>query len=493
MMMANRLKGLVSKNKRRFQDDGFDLDLTYIYPNIIAMGFPAESLEGVYRNHIDDVIRFLEMKHKDHYQVYNLCSERTYDPARFHGHVQRFPFDDHNPPSIELIQAFCSDVSQWLAKDRKNVAVIHCKAGKGRTGVMICAYILHSRHLQNADQALEYYSKTRTNDKKGVTIPSQIRYVYYYENIIHNKRSYVPKPLLLCAIKFEMIPTFSGGICNPFFVIVHPRVEHYRSEVYDRVKKGDTSLLMVLRQPQVVCGDVMVEFFNKPKMMAKEKMFHFWFNTFFVTKEEVADFETLKQPVIRSHSDHTMARITGDPFTSSQSQRLLKKQLNSELLSKVTTHQIASLEPVNGKNESQVAMAVATTTTMASYSVKFQTTTTSTQDGPTQTSASVNLNLSDGSERMARISGGTSGRTYRVLLLQKMDIDKANKDKQHRLYPANFAVKLYFMETSESKSNAGLSVHDGSGGDVSDVSDGDEDESLSETDDDDEPVHWTHI
>ena len=58
------------------------------------------------------------------------CSERTYDASRFRGCVQRFPFDDHNPPSIELIKEFCNDVSQWLAKDRKNVAVIHCKAGK---------------------------------------------------------------------------------------------------------------------------------------------------------------------------------------------------------------------------------------------------------------------------------------------------------------------------------------------------------------------------
>jgi hypothetical protein len=41
--MATKLaRNLVSKQKRRFTQDGFDLDLSYITESIIAMGIPSQ-------------------------------------------------------------------------------------------------------------------------------------------------------------------------------------------------------------------------------------------------------------------------------------------------------------------------------------------------------------------------------------------------------------------------------------------------------------------
>lgn len=74
---------------------------------------------------------------------------------------------------------------KYLKADSKNIAAIHCKAGKGRTGVMISCYLLYSKMFKTAKDALSYYGMIRTMNNKGVTIPSQMRYVYYFEQFLH--------------------------------------------------------------------------------------------------------------------------------------------------------------------------------------------------------------------------------------------------------------------------------------------------------------------
>ncbi len=51
----NIIKKLVSKKKNRYISEDFDLDLTFVLPNVIAMGYPSTGLESYYRNSMKDV------------------------------------------------------------------------------------------------------------------------------------------------------------------------------------------------------------------------------------------------------------------------------------------------------------------------------------------------------------------------------------------------------------------------------------------------------
>jgi len=298
--MTKILKEAVSKKKNRFKEDGFNLDLTYINNRVIAMGFPSENVEAIYRNSMDDVRELLEKKHKDHYKIYNLCSERSYDISKFHSRVAVYPFDDHNPPEFGQMRPFCEDVAKWLDEHEDNVAVVHCKAGKGRTGLMICAYLLHSGTKTTANEVLEYYASIRTSDSKGVTIPSQRRYVDYYATLINDRLQYNPVKMYLTSIVIDALPQMGMGGHEGHiqFEIRQTSVRPYVSEVY-QARRSDGMINLLLPQPLLIVGDIKIEFIQKlkldilnlgqrPRYVDKKNLFHFWVNTFFIDQQRTS-------------------------------------------------------------------------------------------------------------------------------------------------------------------------------------------------------------
>ena len=151
------------------------------------MGFPSTGVQQLYRNSLSDIIKFFHVRHNDQVKVYNLCLEkdRIYNKNIFPNEkVGLFPATDHNPSPIKLILEFCIDICLYLIRNPDGVAAVHCKAGKGRTGVMICSYLVFSGLCQSSEKAFRYYARVRTKNNTGVTIASQKRYIKYFETFL---------------------------------------------------------------------------------------------------------------------------------------------------------------------------------------------------------------------------------------------------------------------------------------------------------------------
>jgi len=286
--------------------------LTYITPDVIVMSLPAMDYQTLYRNHINDVVRFLDEKHPSSYLVVNCCSEAyaNYPIDKFHGRVLRCSIDDHNVPPLHLLLSLCLEMKKWMDGGPKRVLVIHCKGGKGRSGSVICAWLLFSRACTDANQALTLFGHMRTDPTKvgriqGVETASQRRYVNYFSSVVE-KGGRLPS-LVYCEVMRIVVEfTFPEGeglrgySTGSNIIITHTDggpVSDLRLDKKNEIREGSKYVIEYMSQESVtVVRDTrIVILLEKDKARTITKgadiptateivFFYFWFHTAFVGK-----------------------------------------------------------------------------------------------------------------------------------------------------------------------------------------------------------------
>jgi phosphatidylinositol-3,4,5-trisphosphate 3-phosphatase/dual-specificity protein phosphatase PTEN len=229
------LREKVSGNKRRFQDSDYNLDLSYITPKIIAMAFPGEGFKSLYRNRIGDVKSFLDKHHKDKYKIINISGEK-YSYNVFDNKVLEYDWIDHQAPKISTLFVICKEIMEFLIKDPENIIAVNCRAGKGRTGTVICCFMIFAGLFCTPKDAFDYYSYKRFKSGEGVTQPSQKRYVYFFHEILNKKIMY-PLRMKINSIFVSNFPKSK----NKYYIKPHIEIYLENSNKLNFSNKKDNS------------------------------------------------------------------------------------------------------------------------------------------------------------------------------------------------------------------------------------------------------------
>ncbi|OAL03146.1 hypothetical protein IQ06DRAFT_124735 [Phaeosphaeriaceae sp. SRC1lsM3a] len=192
--MASLLRQIVAGPRARHAEAG--LDLCYVTDNIIATSGPSGTYpQRAYRNPLDALVKFLDSKHGDDWAIWEFRAEGTgYPDSEVYDRVYHYPFPDHHPPPFALIPNIMASMRNWLHEKKDRVVVVHCKAGKGRSGTASCSYLI-SEEGWPVHKALQRFTerRMRPNMGKGVSIPSQLRWIGYVDRWAKHGKLYVER------------------------------------------------------------------------------------------------------------------------------------------------------------------------------------------------------------------------------------------------------------------------------------------------------------
>ncbi|KAL8827142.1 MAG: hypothetical protein Q9191_003371, partial [Dirinaria sp. TL-2023a] len=223
---ASLLRQIVAGPRSRHPEAG--LDLCYVTDNsgykyavscivgfilkflsdlVIATSGPSSTYpQRAYRNPTDALVKFLDYKHGANWAIWEFRAEGTgYPDSEVYGRIRHYPWPDHHPPPFALIPNIMASMRDWLKgldvpKDR--VVVVHCKAGKGRSGTVACSYLI-SEENWTAKDALARFTQRRMRSGfgAGVSIPSQMRWIGYVDEWSKHQKLYVERSIEILEVQ----------------------------------------------------------------------------------------------------------------------------------------------------------------------------------------------------------------------------------------------------------------------------------------------------
>ena len=188
-----------------------DAEVVYVTDRILTMSHPAmqSTVDGdiTPNRKLAAIAHLLHKRHGGRYMVWNL-SEVEYDVSILDDQVLLCSFPGSPSPPLGLLLKLLISMESWLRADDRNVAVVHCLTGKGRTSTVVASFLCwmaEAGFTKDVHQALEYIARCKKIAPEELTIPSQRRYAQYFANMLDGVRPSQP-PLMLKRVIMSEAP-----------------------------------------------------------------------------------------------------------------------------------------------------------------------------------------------------------------------------------------------------------------------------------------------
>lgn len=229
---------------------------------------------------------FLDSKHGQDWAIWEFRAEGTgYPDDAVYNRIRHYPWPDHHPPPFRLIPNIMASMRNWLhggdlqdgrsqppldsrgtAEDKakelaakeerrkKRVVVVHCKAGKGRSGTASCSYLIAEEGWKPED-ALTRFTERRMRPRfgAGLTIPSQLRWIGYVDRWTRAGKKYVDRPV-------EIVEIHVWGLRSGVRIDVEGFTdEGKRIQIFHTFKKSERIIMDGTQPEEASLSDVIWE------------------------------------------------------------------------------------------------------------------------------------------------------------------------------------------------------------------------------------------